>query len=176
MSLDQIKSLVPDYAKDLRLNLSSVLEQSVLSKEQTWGSALAASISSRQPKLLKEVRALAEQELSPEVLEASFSAAAIMGMNNIFYRFRELSQSDKYSQMPAQLRMNAIRSHNASKTDFELWSLVASTVNGCGVCVSAHEKALLENGVSEDQILAAVRIGSVLHAIATVIDAELSQS
>ena len=84
-----------------------------------------------------------------------------MGMNNIFYRFRHLSSNEKYGTMPARLRMQVIRTHGSDPVDFELWCLAVSAINGCGVCVDAHEKVLREKGVGEETILAAVRIASV---------------
>ena len=92
-----------------------------------------------------------------------------MGMNNIFYRFRHLSGNEKYATMPARLRMQVIRGHGSDPVDFELWCLAVSAVNGCGVCVQAHENVLREKGVSEETILAAVRIAATLHGLAAVV-------
>jgi len=94
-----------------------------------------------------------------------------MGMNNIFYRFRHLSTNEKYGAIPARLRMQVIRTHGSDPVDFELWCLAVSAINGCGVCVDSHEKVLREKGVGEETILAAVRIASVIHALAAVMDA-----
>jgi alkyl hydroperoxide reductase subunit D len=95
-----------------------------------------------------------------------------MGMNNIFYRFRHLSSNEKYTAMPARLRMQVIARHGSDPVDFELWCLAVSAINGCGVCVNAHEKVLREKGVTEETVLAAVRIASIVHALAAVFDAE----
>ena len=92
-----------------------------------------------------------------------------MGMNNIFYRFRHLSTNPKYAGMPARLRMQTIRSHGSDPVDFELWCLAVSAINGCGVCVDAHEHVLREKGIGEETVLAAVRIASVVHALAAVV-------
>jgi len=94
-----------------------------------------------------------------------------MGMNNIYYRFHHLSNNEKYAALPARLRMNIMRTHGADQVDFELWALVVSAINGCGKCVSSHEKILLEKGITEDLILAAVRIASVVHGTAAALDA-----
>ena len=95
-----------------------------------------------------------------------------MGMNNIFYRFQHLVGNEKYSTIPTRLRMNVIRTHGASPVDFELWCTAVSAVNGCGQCIMSHERVLQGKGVSAESITAAVRIASVLHAIASVLDAE----
>ena len=93
-------------------------------------------------------------------------------MNNIFYRFKHLTSNEKYRTMRGGLRMNVMRTHGIDPLDFELWATVVSAINNCGACVDAHEKTLREKGVSEEKILAAVRIASVMHAIAVVLDTE----
>ena len=92
-----------------------------------------------------------------------------MGMNNIFYRFHHLTKNEKYATMPARLRMNGIRAHKADPVDFELWCLAASAVNGCGKCIDAHENVLRQKGITEEIMIASVRIASVVHAIGTVL-------
>lgn len=99
------------------------------------------------------------------------AAAAIMGMNNIYYRFLHLSGNEDYSQIPARLRMQVIRSHGSDPVDFELWCVGVSAINGCGACVASHKKVLREKGVTEETILAAVRIASVIDTSAAVLDA-----
>jgi lipoyl-dependent peroxiredoxin subunit D len=112
----------------------------------------------------------ASNHLSPQALEAAKGASAIMGMNNIFYRFAHLSSNEKYATMRAGLRMNVIRTHGIDQLDFELWCAAVSAINGCGACVDSHEKLLKEKGFGEEKILAAVRIASVLHGVAVVLD------
>lgn len=162
---------LPDYAKDLRLNWSALVNATELTDNQKWGSFIAAAYAARSPRLLAAVEAEAAAHISPEVITAAKGAAAIMGMNNIYYRFHHLSSNEKYATMPARLRMNVMRTHGADPVDFELWSLVVSAINGCGKCVSSHEKELLTKGVTEELILAGVRIASVVHATAAALDA-----
>ncbi len=95
-----------------------------------------------------------------------------MGMNNIFYRFLHLTSNEKYRTMRAGLRMNVMRTHGIDPLDFELWCTAVSAINGCGACVDSHEKTLREKGLTEETILAAMRIASVIHALAVVLDAE----
>jgi len=106
------------------------------------------------------------------VIEGAKAAVAIMGMNNIYYRFHHLSKNEKYATLPARLRMNIIRSHGADVADFELWCVAVSAINACGKCVDAHERVLREKGVTEEAINAAIRIASVIHGLAVVFDAE----
>jgi alkyl hydroperoxide reductase subunit D len=163
---------VPAYAKDLKLNLSSVTSQAELTKQQTWGTTIASAVASRNPDLLLAIVSEAAKHVSPQVIEAAKGAAAIMGMNNIYYRFHHLTKNEKYSTLPARLRMNIIRSHGADPVDFELWCVAVSAINACGKCVDAHERVLREKGVTEESINAAIRIASVIHGLAVVFDAE----
>lgn len=170
MNLEQLLDTVPGYAKDLKLNLSNLLQQPELTKQQIWGSAVTSAITARNPQLLAAITAQAAEHIKPEALEAARAAAAIMGMNNIYYRFQHLAENKKYGTIPARLRMNVIRTHGIEPVDFELFCIAASAINGCGVCIDSHEKVVREKGTGEDVILGCVRIASVIHALAVVFD------
>ena len=43
--------------------------------------------------------------------------------------------------------MSVIGNPGVPKADFELWSLAVSAINGCGICIDAHEKVLREAGI-----------------------------
>jgi alkyl hydroperoxide reductase subunit D len=109
VNLETLLAGVPDHAKDLRLNLSSVLKQSELTEQQAWGTAVATAIASRNPQLTAAVLAEAAQHLSPENMRAAKAAASIMGMNNIYYRFQHLTTNERYREIPARLRMQVRR-------------------------------------------------------------------
>ena len=173
MSLDLLIDGLPSYARDLKLNYSSLVRQNTeLAPQLLWGTVVASAIATRSAALTQAVLAEAAQHLSPQALEAAKSAAAIMGMNNIYYRFLHLSSNEKYGTIPAKLRMNALRTHGVDPVDFELWSVAVSAINGCGRCLDAHERTVREKGVSEETILSIVRIAAVLHAVGSVLDAE----
>jgi alkyl hydroperoxide reductase subunit D len=170
MELEQFLERCPDYARDLKINLGAVLRQPELTLRQTWGTAVACAIAGRNPQLIAAILGEASRHLDEQALFAAKAAAAVMGMNNVFYRFRHLSTNEKYSAMPARLRMQVIRSHASDPVDFELWCLAVSAINACGMCVDSHEKVLRDKGVSEETILAAVRIASVVYALAAITD------
>ena len=173
MTLNGLIEALPDYAKDMRLNFSSVVSnQTELNEQQLWGTVVACAVASRNEDLTATALEEAASHLSPQALDAAKSAATVMGMNNVYYRFTHLSSNEKYKTMRAGLRMNVIRTHGIEPLDFELWCLAVSAVNGCGACVDSHEKVLRDKGFGEDKVLAAVRVASVLHAIATVLDTE----
>jgi alkyl hydroperoxide reductase subunit D len=171
MPLEQLLETLPEYAKDLKLNMGSVLRQTELTEQQTWGTAVACAMASRNAPLLESILAEAAGHLSEQALFAAKGAAAIMGMNNIFYRFRHLSTNEKYATMPARLRMQIVARHGGDPVDFVLWCLAVSAINGCGVCVDSHEHVLREKGVTEETVLAAVRIASTIHSVAVVLPA-----
>lgn len=173
MSIETLRSALPDYAKDLRLNLSSVLgEVPGMTAAQQWGTALAVAIATRNAQVQQAVAAEAAKRLSAEEQTAARIAAAIMAMNNIYYRSLHLLENESYLKSPAGLRMNAMAQHQANKTDFELWALAVSAVNGCGMCIQSHQKKLVGEGVSDDIIRAAFRIAAVLQAVAITLEAE----
>ena len=172
MSIDTLKTMIPDYAKDLKLNLGSLANEEDLNDQQKWGTFLACALASRNDAVIAAIYTEAQDYLSAEALNAAKSAAAIMAMNNIFYRFSHIATSKDYMTMPAKLRMNVIANPGVDKIDFELWSLAVSAINGCGMCIDAHEKQLIDNGISKTQIQSAVRIASVIHAVSAVLDGE----
>lgn len=173
MSIDALIDGLPNYAKDLKLNYSTLVRQNTeLTPQQLWGTVVASALATRNAAVTEAALAEGAKHLTPQALEAAKSAAAVMGMNNIYYRFQHLSSNEKYGTLPARLRMNALRTHGVDAVDFELWSIAVSAINGCGKCVDAHERVVREKGVSEETVLAIVRIASVVHAIGSVLDAE----
>ena len=173
MNLDQLIDGLPNYAKDLKLNYSTLVRNnSELTPQQLWGTVVASAMATRSESLTQAALSEGAKQLSPQAFEAANSAAAVMGMNNIYYRFLHLTSNEKYATLPARLRMNAIRTHGVEALDFELWSLAVSAINACGKCVDSHEKVVREKGASEELVLAVVRVASVLHGIGAVLDAQ----
>ena len=171
MSIEALKSRIPDYAKDLKLNLGSLATDPTLTPQQLAGTFIASALAARNAEVTQAITAEFGAKLPPEALAAAKSAAAIMGMNNVYYRFVHLVGGD-YANMPAKLRMSVIGRPGVEKVDFELWSLAVSAVNGCGMCLEAHEKVVRHGGLTQEQVQTAVRIASVVHAIAAVLDGE----
>ncbi|WP_431784566.1 alkyl hydroperoxide reductase [Streptomyces chumphonensis] len=172
MALNDLKSALPGYAKDLKLNLGSVIGNSDLPRQQLWGTVLACAIASRSPRVLAELEPEARENLSPEAYTAAKAAASVMTMNNVFYRTRHLLSDPEYGNLRAGLRMNVIGNPGVDKTDFELWSLAVSAINGCGMCLDSHEQILRKADVDRETVQEAVRIASVLHAVGATLDAE----
>lgn len=171
MSLEALRNRLPEYAKDLKLNLGSLSTEPVLSQQQLAGTFVASAIASRNAEVTKAIVAEFAPKLSAEALTAAKAAAGIMGMNNVYYRFVHLVGGD-YATLPAKLRMNVIGKPGVEKVDFELWSLAVSAINGCGMCMESHEKVVKHGGLSTEQVQASVRIAAVVHAVAGVLEAE----
>lgn len=169
MNLNELKASLPEYAKDLRLNLDSVLSESGapgLTLKQIWLTALASSIASRFSPLINVVMSEAKQHATDAEIAGAQAATAIMAMNNIYYRFTHLISEKEYATLPARLRMNVMANPGCDKVDFELCSIAVSAINGCGMCVESHEKTLRKHGLSVQSIQSAVRIAAVVHAVA----------
>ena len=172
MSLEALKSALPDYAKDLKLNIGSLANETLLNDQQKYGCFLAVAHAVGEPRTLQAIDGEVRGKLSEEALRAAKAASAIMGMNNVYYRAVHLVSNSTYTTLPARLRMNIIGAPGIEKADFELFSLAVSAVNGCGMCLDAHEAELRKHGMTSEQIQAALRIGAVVNGVAAVMRAE----
>ena len=172
MSIETLKNRLPEYAKDLKLNLSSLAAEMALTPQQRAGTFIASALASRNAEVTSSLVAEFGPQLSAEALGAAKAAAAIMGMNNIYYRFTHLVSAPDYKTMPAKLRMNVIARPGVEKVDFELWSLAVSAINGCGTCVDSHEREVRKAGLGAEAVQAAVRIAAVVHAVAATLEGE----
>jgi alkyl hydroperoxide reductase subunit D len=97
------------------------------------------------------------------------AVAALMAMNNVYYRFRHMVGKESYSTLPARLRMNRLGQPKTSKADFELASLAVSALNGCEQCIRSHERAVLAQGLSEAHVHDAVRIAATIAGAAAAL-------
>jgi alkyl hydroperoxide reductase subunit D len=167
-SLKDFADTLPDYAKDLRLNVSSLLSDQTLGDQRKYGLLLACAHGSGYRPLVAAAEAECAPKLSEEAANAARGAAAVMAMNNVYYRFVHLASNPVYATLPAKLRMNIIGSPGIEKADFELFSLAVSAMNGCGACIDSHEKVLQQHSVKAETIQAAARIAAIMQAVATV--------
>lgn len=169
MSINVFSENLKDYARDIKLNLSSVLTEEGapgLTSSQIWGVALACAYHTKNNAVIDAILADGQKTLSPEAVEAAKSAATIMAMNNVYYRFIHLSDDPEFGKMPARLRMNVIGKPGVEKTDFELMCLAVSAIEGCGMCINSHVHVLNKAGVTREGSQSAVRIGAVINAAA----------
>lgn len=170
-NLEMLKSQIPDYAKDVKINLQTLLNQEnqALTAKQIFGAALASSYSTKQKSLIEIIENEAKNILSEAEINAAKIAATLMAMNNIYYRFVHLSEDKEYSKMPAGLRMRGILDHGIEKIDFEVFSLAVSIINGCGMCIDAHANQLLKHGITKSQVQMVAKIAAVINSAAQVL-------
>jgi len=175
-ALEQLRDAIPDAARDIKLNLQSVLQPGSLSPAQRWGVAIASAVATRNPRLRDALLADARADVSAEVVDDAMAAAALMAMNNVYYRFRHMVGKESYSQMPARLRMQRIAKPATNKADFELFCLAVSAINGCEACIRSHEAVVLQGGLTEEQVHDAVRIAATITAAAVAIELPVPES
>ncbi|MDF0497258.1 carboxymuconolactone decarboxylase family protein [Bradyrhizobium yuanmingense] len=169
--LEQLSEQLPDFAKDIRLNLAAMMADDKLSPQSKYGLLLASAVATRNREVITAMESAAASIMGPAAIAAAKSAACIMAMNNVYYRFVHLVSNAEYKSMPARLRMNVIGNPGVDKADFELWSLGVSAINGCGACIDAHEKALREASVGSDAIHTAVRFAAIVQSVALALEA-----
>ncbi len=179
MTLQDLKSRLPEYAKDTKLNLGKTINGDALeglNANQTYGIALASAYATKNADIISAITAEVSSTLSDAEVEAAKAAATIMGMNNVYYRFAHLVSDKGYMSMPANLRMNVIGNPGIDKVDFELMSLAVSAINGCGMCMDAHVAEVIKGGISKQGVQTSIRIASVLMAAAQALTIEDTQS
>jgi alkylhydroperoxidase AhpD family core domain len=166
INVESLRTNIPDVARDIRLNLQSVLQPGALTPAQRWGVAIASAVAARNTALRDALIADAGTQVGGDVIDDAVAAAALMAMNNVYYRFRHLVGKESYSQMPARLRMQRIAKPVTNKADFELFCLAVSAINACEMCIRSHEEIVLKGGLTEDQVHDAVRIAATVNAAA----------
>lgn len=164
--LNSIKELIPDYAKDIRLNIDGVIARSSLAPEDALGVALAAAFAAKSKPLVDILKAN-----TPEAeANAALTAAALMGMNNAWYPFVEMANDEELKTVRAELRMNAYAtSGGVDKKKFEAYALSASIVGKCHFCVGSHYALLKKEGLTTQQLRDIGRIAAVINAASQVI-------
>ena len=169
--INEVKALIPDYAKDVRINLDGVLGRSSLPANESAAVALAAAFAARAGSLVAIIRN--SDALSDVEKNAALSAAALMGMNNVWYPYVEMTGDADLKALPAQLRMQAYATHaGVDKRLFELYALAASIVGKCHFCVQSHYALLKQSGMSTEQLRDVGRIAAVIVAAANAIAIE----
>ena len=167
--LDALKERIPDYAKDIRLNLDATIARSSLPAEDALGVALASAFAANSKPLIDAFKAAAPQAEA----QAALTAAALMGMNNVWYPFIEMADDADLKTVRPELRMNAYAtSGGVEKKKFEAYALAASIVGKCHFCLKSHAELLKKEGYTTQQLRDIGRIAAVVNATAQVLAAE----
>jgi lipoyl-dependent peroxiredoxin subunit D len=170
-AIDRLREAMPPAAKDIQLNLASVLEGGALDDDARWGVAVASAITTENAVVREAVVTEAATRVGDAVIDDARAAAVLMAMNNVYYRFRHLVDNPSYSSKPARLRMNRIAQPKTNKATFELMCLAASAINGCESCIKSHERAVIQGGLTEEHVHDAVRIAATIRAAAVALSA-----
>lgn len=162
-SLELLEKGQSRYLRDFKLNLSSTLTSDHLSAKEIGLLGVSIAANNNNKPLTDFYCAVAKKnEATDEEIAEAVACASLLASNNIFYRFRHFTQKEKYSQIPARIRMQIMMKPVTGKEFFELMSLAVSAVNGCEMCVNAHEDSLIKMGTTEERIFDAVRIASLV--------------
>jgi alkyl hydroperoxide reductase subunit D len=179
MTMQDLKNKIPDYAKDIKLNLGKVLAEEGapdLKLNQIYGIALAAAYATKNVDVIDGIYTEVRPVLTDADIHAAKAAASIMAMNNVYYRSLHLMSDKEYGRLPANLRMQIIGNPGIEKADFELYSLAVSAMNGCGMCLESHAHEVLKVGMSKLGIQSAIRIAAVINAAAQAVEIEAAQA
>jgi alkyl hydroperoxide reductase subunit D len=172
MSMTALKAALPAYARDVELNLDSVLATDLLDEQQLWGAVLACAMTTRSPMVIRNAAAEAGDHLKPEAAEAAKAVAARMAVHNVYFRAKHLIGDEAYQHLPARLRRQVSSTPGVGAADVEAWSVAVSAITGCGVCLESHERSLRGAGVSREAVDEVLRVAAVIHALAVTLDAE----
>jgi alkyl hydroperoxide reductase subunit D len=168
-ALEALRQSLPEVAKDIKLNLQTVLTDSTLSVEQRWGVAATSALALGNVTLRNATLADAKAVAPHGVLDDAAAAAVLMAMNNVYYRSRHMIGKATYETKPPKLRMGRLGQPASDKQTFELFALAVSCINGCQVCIASHEKTVTTHGISEDQVNDVLRIAAVFAGAATAL-------
>lgn len=169
--VEQIRDQLKESAKDIKLNVTSVLNSEHLNKDQVWGIALASAYYLRDAKLREAIVADAQADgIGDAVIADAQAAASLMGMNTVYYRFRHMAKKESYGNMQARLRMSWMLKPQTSKGDFELFSMAVAVLAGCEMCINAHEQSILQHDMGESHVHDCVRIAAVLGGLAVAMN------
>ncbi len=169
MSVTELISIFPDYAKDIKLNYSKILNEEIFEKTLTYSIIYVSVLTTKSEKLLDAIKKDTSDVLSKDLLEDIYGAYSVMSMNAIYYRFTHLATEFDYFSLPANLRMQYLARVKMNKSDFEMLCLAVAVIIGCGKCINAHEQVLRKENISNQKIQTVARIASVINAIANVI-------
>src|SRR5258705_331174 len=150
MSIATLRAALPAYARDLELNLDSVLAGDLLDEQTLWGAALACAMTTRSTFVIRNIAAEARGRLKPEAVEAAQAVASRMAIHNVYFRAKHLIGDEAYQHLPARLRRQVTSTPGVGAADVEAWSIAVSAITGCGVCLESHERSARGAGVSRE--------------------------
>lgn len=174
MSIAALSNALPAYASDLKHNLDALAAETLLTEQQKWGCFLACAYALGVPAVVTSIQSEVESRLSAEATSAAKAAAAILGMNTVYYSAVNLLANHDYRGEPSRLSMDVLAHPGVDKIDFDMWSLAVSAVSQCGACLNAHEAELHKRGVTIERVQAVLRIAAVMSGVSLVLRGEVA--
>ena len=166
MTIDDLKNGVPEFAKDIKLNLSSLIINSEYEEELVYGCAYASSLAIGNKKISDVFEQECSERFGLEFIKSVKATVVIMTLNNVWYKYRDSMPTTEMKMAPQKMRVNAMANHaGLEKILFESLSLCISAINGCTFCVKAHSDLLLDNGKTKEYIFNIGRIASVITSL-----------
>ena len=169
MNITEILVSSPEYAKDIKLNYSKILNENILEKKLLYGIILISSLATKDNSLKEAALEEVKEFIDDDYMNDIYGAYSLMAMNSIYYRFTHLATEFDYSSMPANLRMQFMTKHKMESTDFEMLCLAVAAIIGCGKCINAHDAVLRNNNISSQSIQTVVRVAAIINAISSII-------
>ena len=168
MNVSEVISNFPDYAKDIKLNYSKIINEGIFEKNLLYSIIYVSVLTTKANNLLEAVKEESKEYLTNDEIEDIYGAYSVMSMNAIYYRFTHLATEFDYFSLPANLRMQYLTRTKMQKSEFEMLCLAVAVIIGCGKCINAHEQVLRNDNISNQKIQTVARIASVVNAVANV--------
>jgi alkyl hydroperoxide reductase subunit D len=167
--VEQLQASIPEYAKDIKLNLDAVVYRSEIDSDFALHLSIASAFATGNPKLLAFLVSSSTNEIEKN---AALGAGAIMAQNNVWYPYSRKSHDDDFKKLNGQLRMNVIGSNGGtSKDKFEAYSLAASIIGKCDYCIIGHFDNLKKEGYSYEKLRDIGRVAATINALAKILSA-----
>ena len=167
--LETIVSNDNRYLRDLKINLGNALQYQTLSKKESYLLALSVAINEKNKLAIESFTKLANNEGSTEAeIAETYACVSLLNANNVLYRFRHFTKKDVYQNSPAGIKMSIMMNPVFGKEFFELMSLAVSALNGCEMCVNAHEASLLKLGTSENRIFDTIKLTAIVRSFTSI--------
>lgn len=172
MSFASLVDILPNYAHDLKINLTNVFlgeEPDGLTTEQLYGVALTAALAIGNEKIYNLVRQEAKMHLEPQHLKAAKYAAMMMSLYNTYHYFSHNQSNDTIRDIDPAFDASSLMDHGIDKVDFEMNLLAASIIYKCGYCVDFHTKRIIDKGIDPKAVTDLAKVAAVLQASSHVL-------
>ena len=169
LKLGELIDDIPQFAIDLKSNISSLFLNSEFDEKLVYGCGYASSLAIGDKHLATIFEEECNARFSPDFIESIKSIVTFISLNNVWYTFRDSMSIAEMKMAPQKLKAD-IMANNAGldKILFESLSLCVSTINGCNFCIKVHSDHLLEHDKTKEYVRNIGRIASVISSLSKV--------